>query len=150
MKKQIMNIVAAISFLFMVSAVSAYAQAPEMKANIPFDFQIQGKVMSAGAYTFTEPISQKNLLIIRGDQKDSAAATIAYFVDAEKQANGTKLVFRRYGDQYFLAQLIFKDSAKNRELPTTKAERAIVKEMRARHLAGNQVEPQIVTITAAQ
>ena len=147
MKKQILNIVATISFLFVVSAVSAYAQAPDLKANIPFDFQINGKVMKAGEYTIFEPVSPKGLVIIRGGEKVSAAASLVYTVDSEKVADQTQLVFRRYGDQYFLSQMTVKGMAHNRELPTTKAEREL---KNTRHLAGNKSEPQIVTVAIAQ
>lgn len=146
MKKHILSIVASISFLFVVSAVMVYAQAPVLKANIPFDFQVNGKVMKAGEYAISEPVSPKGLVIIRGSQKVSAAA-IAYAVDANQTADRTQLVFRRYGDQYFLAQMTIKGMARNRELPPTKAERELIN---TRHLAGNKAEPQIVTVATAQ
>ncbi|MBL8191027.1 MAG: hypothetical protein JNK38_23615 [Acidobacteria bacterium] len=146
MKKQIMNIVATISFLFVMSAISAYAQTPALKANIPFDFQINGKVMKAGEYTISEPVSPKGLVIIRGGQKASSASSLFYTVD-ENVADQTKLVFRRYGDQYFLTQMTIKGMARNRELPTTKAERELIN---ARFLAGNKAEPKVVIVAIAQ
>ncbi len=147
MKKQILNIVATISFLFIVSAVSAYAQSPELKANVPFDFQVNGKVMKAGEYTISDPVSPRGMVIIRGGEKVSAAAAMTYNADSEKVADQTKLVFRRYGNQYFLAQMITKGTTQNRELPVTKAERELI---HTRHLAGNKTEPQTVTVALAQ
>ena len=94
MKKQIMTVVAAISFLFVLSAVTAFAQTPTLKANIPFDFQVNGKAMTAGEYTIGEPTSPRSTIIIRGGQKASAAASLVQAVHSKKAHNATQLVFR--------------------------------------------------------
>ena len=150
MKKQILNYVAAISFLLVLSAVSAFAQSPTFKANIPFDFQVNGKTMTAGEYVITEPISPRGTITIRGGQKVSAAAAIFQNVEARKPAAATQLVFRRYGNEYFLAQMQVNRQTAAMELPTTKAERDLIKELRGRHLANNKVQPEIVTVALAQ
>ncbi|MEK7833150.1 MAG: hypothetical protein AAB401_18820 [Acidobacteriota bacterium] len=150
MKKQIMKVVAAISFLFVLSAVSAFAQTPKLKANIPFDFQVNGKAMTAGEYTVAEPASPRGAVIIRGGQKTSAAVSLVRTVDASKTHNATQLVFRRYGNHYFLAQMCIKGQTAAMELPTSKAERNLVRELTGRNLANNKVEPEIVTVALAQ
>lgn len=150
MKKQIMSYVATISFLFVLSAVSAFAQSPTLKANIPFDFQINGKAMTAGEYTIAEPASPRGTVIIRGGQKKSAAAAIFQAVEANKTSPATQLVFHRYGNEYFLAQMQVKGQTAAMELPTSKAERNLVKELRGRNLANNKVKPEIVTVAVVQ
>lgn len=150
MKKQILNYVAAISFLFVLSAVSAFAQSPVFKANIPFDFQVNGKTLAAGQYVITEPTSPHGTITIRGGQKLSTAVAIYQNVEAKKPANATQLVFRRYGNEYFLAQMQVNRQTGAMELPVTKAERNLVKELGGRHLANNKVLPEIVTVALAQ
>ena len=150
MKKQILNYVAAISFLFVLSAVSAFAQAPTFKANIPFDFQVNGKTMTAGQYVIAEPTSPRGTITIRGGQQFSAAVAIFQNIEAKKPANATQLVFRHYGNQYFLVQMQMNRQTGALELPTTKAERNLVKELGGRHLANNNVRPEIVTVALAQ
>jgi hypothetical protein len=150
MKKQLMNVVAAISFLFVLSAVTAFAQAPIFKANIPFDFQVNGKTMTAGEYTIGEPTSPRGTVIVRGGQKASTAAAIFKTVDAGKATDTTQLVFHRYGNHYFLAQMKVKNQTAAMEVPTSKAERDLVKELSGRNLANNKVEPEIVTVALIQ
>ncbi len=150
MKKQILNYVAAISFLFVLSAVSAFAQSPTFKANVPFDFQVNGKTMTAGEYIIAEPVSPRGTIMIRGGQQFSAAVAIFKTIEAKKPANATQLVFRRYGNEYFLAQMQVNHQSTAMELPTTKAERNLVKELGGRHLANNNVQPEIVTVVLAQ
>ena len=119
MKNRVMSIVATVSFLFVVSAVSAFAQAPDLqapdlKANIPFDFQVNGKTMNAGEYHISEPVSPKGVVIIRGGEKVSAVASLVRAGESKKMANKTQLVFRRYGDQYFLAQMAIQGTTRTR------------------------------------
>lgn len=150
MKKQIMSYVATIGFLFVSSAVFAFAQTPSLKANIPFDFQVNGKTMTAGQYTIAEPTSPRGTVIIRGGQKISAAASLFKAVDASKANTATQLVFRRYGNHYFLAQMQVKGHNSAMELPTSKAERNVARELGGRNLANNKVEPEIVTVALVQ
>ncbi|MFN0108211.1 MAG: hypothetical protein ACKVZH_05090 [Blastocatellia bacterium] len=150
MKKQFINAVAAISFLFVLSAVTTFAQTPALKASIPFDFQINGKAMTAGQYTIAEPNSPRGTIIVRGGEKTSAAVAI-FRAENTKTANAeTKLVFRRYGNHYFLTQMTVKGQTTAMELPETKAERAVARELNGRNLAGNKVTPEIVTVALAR
>jgi len=150
MKKQIMNYVAAISFLFVLSSVSAFAQTPTLTANIPFDFQVNGKAMAAGKYTVAEPALPRGTVIIRGIEKPSPAMAFSRRVEDNKAAATTQLVFHRYGNEYFLAKMQVKGQTAGLEFPTTKAERKLIKELSGRHLANNKVEPEIVTVALAQ
>lgn len=150
MKKQIMNYVATIGFLFVLSAVSAFAQTTSLKANIPFDFQVNGKAMASGQYTIAEPAAPRGTIIIRGGNQTSAAVSLVLTTDTRKAHNETQLVFRRYGNHYFLAQMQVKGQTSAMELPTSKAERDLVKELGGRNLANNKVEPEIVTVALVQ
>lgn len=51
MKKQISNLIAAISFVFLFTVVSANAQSDgKLVAHVPFDFYVQGQKLQAGDY----------------------------------------------------------------------------------------------------
>lgn len=150
MKKQIMSFVATIGFLFVVSSISAFAQTPLVKANIPFDFQVNGKAMAAGEYTIVQPTSPADTIIVRSVQKPSPALAIFRRTASTEVATKSQLVFRRYGNQYFMANMQVQGVAGNLELLTTKAERNLVKELSGRFLANNKVEPELVTVALTQ
>ncbi|MBS1786925.1 MAG: hypothetical protein JST85_04350 [Acidobacteria bacterium] len=150
MKKQMMNFVATIGFLFVLSSVSAFAQTPALTANVPFDFQVNGKTMVAGKYTIAEPSAPRGTVIIRSIDWKSPAVSIFQKVDDKQAATTTQLVFHRYGDKYFLAKMQIEGQTEAMQLPTSKAERELVKELSGRHLANNKVEPEIVTVALVQ
>lgn len=146
MKKQILNFVATIGFLFVLSSISAFAQVPALTANVPFDFQVNGKTMAAGKYTIAEPAAPRGTLIIRTIAWKSPAVSIFQKVDDKQAATATQLVFHRYGDKYFLAKMQIQGQKEAMQLPTSKSERDLVQELSGRHLANNKVQPEIVTV----
>ena len=89
-------------------ALNTHAQtsAPQkIRANVPFAFNVGDKTLPAGDYTLAvvNPASDRKVLQIR-NADGHASAIIQTTITAAKHADETKLVFRRYGDQYFFAQ----------------------------------------------
>ncbi len=150
MKKQAMRIFAVLSFLFTLTVGSAYAQiASPAKANIPFDFHVGKKVLPAGEYKVGKPHNQQSTVAVYGMKGQGSAVSLAGSIQTGKAPQTTKLVFRRYGDQYFLAQIFFVGNTTGVEMSRTKAERKVSKEYRDRNLANQNVEPELVTVVAA-
>ena len=150
MKKQIMNFVATIGFLFVLSSISTFAQTPALTANVPFEFQVNGKTMAAGKYTIAEPTAPRGTVIIRSIEWKSPVVSIFQNVDDKQAATTTQLVFHRYGEKYFLAKMQIKGRSEAMQLPTSAAERDLVKESSGRDLANKKVEPEIVTVALVQ
>jgi hypothetical protein len=102
-----------------VAATSAKAQEPDLKANIPFDFMVGNTLMPAGEYTITSPFQE--VLELR------TAGHIATVVSSESNVEsklGSELVFARYGDQYFLHEVLCPQVASlNLEVARSKAEK---------------------------
>ena len=146
MKKQAMNLVAALGFLLAVSATSAFAQT--MKADIPFAFHAANETLPAGRYEVSTANTVKGSIIVRGTENKQAVAALVINVASKRTPEVSKLIFRRYGDQYFLAQIFVKGQTSGIEMLQTKAERRLLKQQRD-HLARN-VEPELVTIVAGQ
>jgi hypothetical protein len=74
-------------------------------ASIPFDFYVKGKKMPSGDYSFSESDSLRGVLWVKGTANPDVAVTFAnteYPINPIKQA---KLVFHKYGEIYFLAEL---------------------------------------------
>jgi len=89
-------------------ALNAQAQTsgPQtLRANIPFSFNVGDKTLPAGVYTVAvvNPASDHRALQIRSAD-GHASAIIQTTQMRGSLADQAKLMFRRYGDQYFFAQ----------------------------------------------
>lgn len=85
------------------------AQPPQgSRAEIPFDFKIQDHSMPAGTYAISAS-SVRDLYDVRNLETGEGA-----FLNAPVGMQGnnweSKLVFRRYGDSYFLGEIWMGDS----------------------------------------
>ena len=99
MKKLI--VFALVVFAGLGSASLASAQERQLRGQIPFGFTAGSARLSAGEYRITYDIS--GLVTFRNLTSGNSALT---FVGADRGVkDGTcKLIFARYGDQYFLKQ----------------------------------------------
>jgi hypothetical protein len=152
MKKNMIRFVALFGFVFALSAVNAFAQSkPILKADIPFDFSAANRTLPAGAYTVKELSSfSGNLIAVRNDDRKTAVGALTMEASSNKPSDKAMLVFRRYGDQYFLAKVIYKGGAMAQELIKTSAEKKAIKGWSNRHLAQSDAKPELVTIVAEQ
>ncbi len=146
MKKQILSIVATLTFIIPLSIVGFAGFNSRVTANIPFDFMVGGKQLQAGTYTVERlnTNSSQTLIIRSADNKTAANFNVNNVIDkGEPQA---RLVFRRYGNQYFLAQVYDGQSDEGRQLLKSKAERDAEKKRDT--ITQNIVEPKIETVVA--
>ena len=110
MKKQVSMIIATLGFLvaIMTSAVSVNAQSGRIigRADIPFDFTINNRTLSAGQYII-ETVSSDGIDLLRVRSATNAASVmfLTHSVRANAPLDSGKLVFHRYGNQYFLSQI---------------------------------------------
>jgi hypothetical protein len=98
----------AVAILLGVLGTGAQAQSANQQrliANVPFAFSVGKTNLPAGKYTVTvlNPTSDRRILQIRNSNGRSSAMVITTSVIGEV-AESAKLVFDRYGDQYFFAQ----------------------------------------------
>lgn len=133
--------------LFLVLAVGSVQAQSEgrVEVNIRFDFQVGNKVLPAGEYT-VKPLTQKSVVIKSADGREVLVALTPNSVKAGAKATTEKLVFRRYGNQYFLAQVWTIRGADGRELAPSKAEREAKSQTLAR--GGRQAETVEVMASA--
>jgi hypothetical protein len=123
-----MNRITAISLLTLGSLAScagAIAQQPAMKANIPFNFTVGNTWMPAGEYRISSPFR----LVLEFQSADYAHIATVVSTESHNESNsGSKLVFERYGNQYFLHRVLCPTvSALNLDLATGKTEKAVRK-----------------------
>jgi hypothetical protein len=147
MRKQIFGAFAVLSLLFAFTVVSAQAQGRNsVTAHIPFAFQIGDKTLPAGDYS-VKRLSQNALVIESADGAQSFVAQAPRSVQSNPNAKpgAEKLVFRQYGEQYFLAQVWMIKGGAGRELNMTGAERKAANELK---LAQNGAKPLTVEVAA--
>lgn len=89
--------------LFALAALPALAQQNKLSATIPFDFALKGKIFTAGAYDVAPVNSAGTWAVSSGDRKQNIAFNVV-MEDYPRDAQ-PKLVFHRYGNRYFLAQI---------------------------------------------
>jgi hypothetical protein len=84
----------------------ATANAEELKATVPFDFVVNGKTFPAATYNIGESLPDNTkLLAFRSD----GAALFSLASAMDSSVTGTKLIFHRIGDQYFLSDVVTLD-----------------------------------------
>lgn len=150
MKKSMIRFVALFAFVFALSAVNAFAQSkPILRADIPFDFSAANRTLPAGVYTVKElSIFSVSVIVVTNGKTTVSAQTMQ--ASSSKLADKAMLVFRRYGDQYFLAKVIYEGGSMAQELIKTSAEKKSIKGGASRHLAQSDAKPELVTIVAEQ
>lgn len=143
MKKQLLAIVATLSIVITLTVTGLASLNTKITAKIPFDFMVSGKTLPAGSYTVS-PGAIKGTLTIRNNDNRAVVSVIAMEA-ADKGKGKARLVFRRYGNQHFLARVYDGISGNGQELPKSKAERAAAK---PDHLALRDAAPATITINA--
>ena len=130
--------------LTLLLAGSAQAQLPGtvIHASIPFDFIVRGRTLPAGEYEVRRINDEPIDLLIRnvGNKHDKAIFdTESVYVRTTPSKN--VLLFHRYGNSYFLSEVLTDGEQTGRELTPSRAERQL-----RRELAKNQIEPETVAI----
>lgn len=147
MKKQLSMVVIMVALLTVAGLSTARAQSninSELKVNIPFEFSVGNHTMPAGEYVVrcTNPASDMKVLQLRSSDGRATALVRTSSVIGKTLASA-KLVFNRYGDQYFFAQAWMPADDTGMQASESKAEKRI-----ARELAGVKRSRESVAIAA--
>ena len=121
----------AAAFVFSIAASTASAQLSNtIQVNIPFAFVVGSKTMPAGVYS-VERRTQK-VLMLRSNDSDNTAMLNAVLVDINRESKRGRLVFNKYGDEYFLSTVVPSFSDTGYRLPASKEEERLAKQSGAR------------------
>ncbi len=107
----------------------------KIQADIPFDFMVGDKTFPAGTYTFADPNITPGVLLIRSLDRRESLLVATRGVENLTPSDETKLVFTRYGDLYFLAQVWTAGDVSGRELPKSSTESEVAKNFSRQVLA---------------
>ena len=113
----------------LVSAVaSAYGQSNSpARADIPFAFVAGGKTLEAGNYEVSS--NSAGVVRMRSTETEQSAFSLSMSALKGAPAKAGTLVFRRYGSQYFLAEIWTTGEKEGRRLVKSRQERAIEREL---------------------
>lgn len=145
MKKHLFTTMAIAMFVATMAVTSAQAQsAPAVSVTIPFDFEVAGKTLKAGDYQMRMEGSRSTLKIENRDSLHMTFVTISPLQRRDIQ-DQSKLVFNRYGNQYFLAQVWIAGRSSGEEVRQSTTERGIRRELAALRQKAERVEIAVRT-----
>jgi hypothetical protein len=119
-----MNLRTLAAFVIGVAAAGTVsAQSVTLRAKIPFSFVVAGATLPAGEYTVIPAGSAGGAILIRGiDHRAGALAMVLTTSAPSAHKETARLVFNRFGDQYFLSQ-VWPTGNHEYQLPVTRSER---------------------------
>jgi hypothetical protein len=123
-EKPTMKRITALAFLAatLISMSSACAHAQAIGFSVPFDFTVSHQVFPAGTYRVS--YMTKNAIVVRSSNGRLSALSTTHGAD-DQSTGGCVLVFSRYGNQYFLHQVLCGNAAMKAELPTSTLEKQV-------------------------
>jgi hypothetical protein len=145
MNARILRSIVTLALFVAVSAASAHAQSgATMDVSVPFEFHAGRQTLQAGAYRITQVSTR--VLELRSDDGRTSVLVEAPLAARTAEARGAaRLVFRRYGDHYFLAQ-VWTSARTGRELYTSDGERSLVEELE--QVTGAAAKPATLAVAA--
>jgi hypothetical protein len=122
-----MKRITAIAFLALANLAMvghSFAQSNGVQATVPFDFTVGNKLLPAGKYSIKTESTTRSVIQIRNHDKPIAALS-GVNPDGHRSPNGGRLVFNKYGDQYFLSEILSDDANLNVQVPVSKTEKKV-------------------------
>jgi len=127
MYKHVYQVLTAVTLLALAMVPATQAQSFMLRANIPFDFLVGETRLPAGDYHVKS--TNQGTMLIQSTNARSSATALTSAASAGKISDVGKLVFNQYGDQYFLSKIWVPSSDTGRELPKSRLEREVARNM---------------------
>jgi hypothetical protein len=126
-----------LGLILVLSAVPGHADdTKKIKVTIPFDFLVGNKQLKAGDYVVQSwGRSGSGAFLFKSEDGSAQQVVFAVPVETNKTGNHERLVFHRYGDEQFAAQVWFMGDEEGYELIPGGRE----KESAANRAVGDQV-----------
>jgi hypothetical protein len=110
-----------IAVALLVLAVPAIAQTATIRATLPFAFNVGRQFLAAGEYRVI--VDSNTLRVAPPDAQGINCGSFSYISAGPSQDVSPKLVFHRYGNTYFLAEVWTGDTTRGHKLSISRAER---------------------------
>ena len=111
----------------LLATASAYAQTGVVKANVPFNFIVNKAELPAGQYRIQPMGITASAMAIESPDGKVVKAFLPNACESPQAQKTTKLVFHRYGAQYFLAQIWRAGNDRGQELPASGLETEVAR-----------------------
>jgi hypothetical protein len=108
-------------FASCAAAGTALAQDHAARATIPFNFNVGDRWVPAGTYLMTSDM--KNPEVVSIHSEDGKITLLSVTQNDGRRLNADKLVFTKYGDQYFLHEILCSLCGINVAFPGSKHEK---------------------------
>ena len=105
-----------------------------VKAQVPFDFTVNNKIIPAGECVVGAAGMDNQALVVRNAEARKSALSLSSRQETGRPSENTVLVFKRYGSQYFLSSIRLEGSNTTYDFPENKAEA----ELRAHNVSAEQ------------
>jgi hypothetical protein len=122
MKSRVTRILSIGIALAAVAAV--HAQDKTVMANVPFHFYMGSSSMPQGSYRVSE---FGHGVVVSMQSADAVKSATTHDVIGKKQVEPARLVFHRYGDAYFLAEIWTGDNSNGFALATSAREKELAR-----------------------
>ena len=124
MKKRILVLASLLVLCSFAATQAARAQEP-LSVNIPFAFAAGETTLPAGEYRVQKMDGNGAVLLIRCTEPKASILVVTNSTGGGKQQEQSKLVFHRYGNNYFLSQVWNAGYRSGRELRIGQREKEI-------------------------
>src|SRR5262245_34327287 len=115
--------------LAFVTAAAANGQSTRAVADVPFEFVAGDRTLPAAHYNISDGTSGREVLKISAKEKNASIFAMTTPLSRKGAADKGKLVFHRYGNRYFLAEVWTAGDRDGQKLKKSKEEKAIENEM---------------------
>lgn len=105
--------------LISMGGTRAHAQAAAF--NVPFDFTLGNQAFSAGTYLVSK--AGINAILIRSQDARFHALSTTYSADNKEPYGVCKINFAKYGNKYFLREVLCSRLSMNMKVPRSKREK---------------------------
>lgn len=134
-----------VATLSLTGAAKAQSSSSRIRANIPFDFIVGNTKLPGGEYLIRRANTNGDTFVLITSVRGRASifrVTTAIFT--ANPNNPVRLVFHRYGDQYFLSEIWPSAGGNGRRIPESSKER----EARV-HISQNVMSKTVETVVVA-
>ena len=140
-------------FTLFAAVASANAQLiHRVRAKIPFNFSMGDKKFQAGQYTFSRFSPDGKIMLVSSVDANTRIFQSTIGTEVLTARNESRLVFHRYGDQYFLEQIWTAGERRGTEVPESRSERTIRQQLartQQSNLSGKVTKVDKVEIVAS-
>lgn len=133
MKRELLKGFTMLMLIVVIALATAVASANAQSSNkvvadIPFEFVVGSQALPAGEYA-VKASETTNALTIQSADAKSSAIRLTNAIEPRRNKTHARLVFHRYGQRYFLAEVWSGANLTGRQLLRSREERAIEREL---------------------